>query len=104
MQIKRKGYKKAKRRLLFLIVVLVVLLVFVMGSISREWLKIIDNRREVLTLTVKYNDLCKEAEQLTSDVNKLQDPDYIARYAREKYAYTKDGELIIRIPKSSTSE
>ena len=32
------------------------------------------------------------------DADKLQDPDYIARYAREKYFYSKDGEYIIKIP------
>ena len=32
------------------------------------------------------------------DANKLQDPDYIARYAREKYLYSKDGEFILKIP------
>ena len=32
------------------------------------------------------------------DVDKLQDPDYIARDAREKYLYSKDGEFIIKIP------
>ena len=28
----------------------------------------------------------------------MQDPEYIARYLREKYLYSKDGEDIIRIP------
>ena len=28
---------------------------------------------------------------------KLQDPEYVAKYAREKYLYSKDGELIIKI-------
>ena len=32
------------------------------------------------------------------DVEKLEDPDYIARYAREKYMYSKDGEIILRLP------
>ena len=32
------------------------------------------------------------------DIKKLNDPDYVARYAREKYLYSKNGELIIRIP------
>ena len=39
----------------------------------------------------------KEAE-LKVDVEKLEDPDYIARYAREKYMYSKDGEIILRLP------
>ena len=43
-------------------------------------------------------------EELTSDVNKLQDSDYIARYAREKYYYSKDGELILKIPLDDEEE
>ena len=41
----------------------------------------------------------KEKEvELENDVNKLKDPEYLARYAREKYFYSKDGEYVIRIP------
>ena len=32
------------------------------------------------------------------DAKKLQNPDYIARYAREKYSYSKDGEYVLQIP------
>ena len=40
----------------------------------------------------------KEKEEvLKSDATKLQDPDYVARYAREKYLYSKDGEIILQI-------
>ena len=34
---------------------------------------------------------------MQTDVIKLQDPEYVAKYAREKYLYSKDGELIIKI-------
>lgn len=46
----------------------------------------------------KLISLKDEQEILNSDIKKLEDPDYVARYAREKYMYSKDGELIIRIP------
>ena len=36
-------------------------------------------------------------ETLSSDIIKLQDPDYIARFAREKYLYSRNGEIIIKI-------
>ena len=39
----------------------------------------------------------KEAE-LKVDVERLEDPDYVARYAREKYMYSKEGEIILRLP------
>ena len=46
-----------------------------------------------------FADKLKEKEdELKVDASKLQDPDYIARYAREKYSYSKDGEIILRIP------
>ena len=31
------------------------------------------------------------------DIKKLNDPDYITKYVREKYLYSKDGEIILRI-------
>lgn len=40
----------------------------------------------------------EEEKVLSSDIEKLKDPAYIAIYAREKYLYSKDGELIIRLP------
>ena len=43
-------------------------------------------------------ELKDKEEELKATVTKLQDPDYVARYAREKYLYSKDGEIIIRIP------
>lgn len=41
--------------------------------------------------------LKEEKEALESDISKLEDPDYIAKYVREKYFYSKEGELILRL-------
>lgn len=101
---KKNSLKFAKRRLFCLMGLLIVLVVGIVASVFNDWLQIFDNKHQVSVLTAKYDDLQQQKEQLQSDVNKLQDPDYVARYAREKYLYTKDGELIIRIPKASDSE
>ena len=50
-------------------------------------------------LTVKIDELVNEKKILETDIKKLEDPDYIAKYVREKYFYSKDGELILRIEK-----
>lgn len=47
-------------------------------------------KKELVTLDEK-------GEALESDIKRLKDPDYIAKYVREKYLYSKNGELIIRI-------
>ena len=42
--------------------------------------------------------LHKKPSQSLNSIELLQDKDYLARYAREKYFYSKDGEVIIRMP------
>lgn len=48
-------------------------------------------------LKIKISDLEKEKQVLETDIMKLEDPDYIAKYVREKYYYSKNGEVILRI-------
>lgn len=56
------------------------------------------NKQEIATMNQYYVDLLAEEESLTSEVTKLHDSDYIARYAREKYMYSLPGEIIIKMP------
>lgn len=57
--------------------------------------QIISNKKEKEELTKKYDELLENEETLEGEVVKLQDPEYVAKYAREKYLFTKEGELII---------
>ena len=57
--------------------------------------KMKDQKKE---LEDRIASLKEEEKVLESDIQKLEDPSYVARYAREKYLYSKDGEIIIRIP------
>ena len=95
---KRKGSNKAKKRFLFLSVFFIGSVGLSFVSIFRDWLQIVDNKQQIASLTSYYDDLLKEEESLTSEVTKLHDPDYVARYAREKYMYSLPGEFIIKIP------
>ena len=61
--------------------------------------KIREMKKEKITLNNKILELEKEKEVLETDIMKLEDPDYIAKYVREKYFYSKDGELILRMDK-----
>lgn len=65
---------------------------------SKSWVNIYKKYQEKKVLTTELEELKKEEEVLRANVDKLKDPDYIARYAREKYLYTKDGEYVIKLP------
>lgn len=65
---------------------------------------LIDNLYQINDLKMEFKDLEKERvslleqeEALDADIKRLSDPEYVARYAREKYLYSKEGELILRI-------
>ena len=80
-----KKKKKKKMGPFFLCVFSLAMIIFTTYTVGKYW----------VTIYSKYKD--KESE-LKADVEKLQDKDYVARYAREKYYYSKDGEYILRIP------
>ncbi len=60
--------------------------------------QIVDKYKEAEVLEKKMAALDEKEQDLNNEILKLQDQDYLARYAREKYFYSKNGELIIRIP------
>lgn len=68
-------------------------------TIGKYWVEIFEKYQEKKALDDELTSLKEKEEELTVDANKLQNPDYIARYAREKYLYSKDGEFILQIPK-----
>ena len=90
--------KKTKRRLVVFGLGSLAIIIVTTFTIGHYWVEIYDKYREKNELDEKLASLKEKDEVLRADVNKLQDPDYIARYAREKYLYSKDGEFIIKIP------
>lgn len=54
-------------------------------------------KTEENSLSNKLMDLKTEEEYLKTQILKLNDKEYIARYAREHFLYSKDGEYVIRI-------
>lgn len=93
----RKVSKGAKRRLFCYIAIFVFLVSYTSYTTFNYWQQILKNKNEEKLLQEKYKKLLASEAVLETDVIKLQDPEYVAKYAREKYLYTKDGELIIKI-------
>ena len=92
-----KKNKKVKRRMRMYLLVIAGLLSFFVYKMVYYWPKIFENYEKKAKLDREYETLLSEEETLSSNLIKLKDPDYIARFAREKYLYSKDGEVIIKI-------
>lgn len=101
---KKKTAKKETSRIGFLLFSVVLFLVILISTIFSDVQQIIYNKNKTEELRIKYTELLEEEASLNSEVTKLQDPEYKARYAREKYMYTKDGEKILTIIESDISK
>ena len=104
----KKAIKKKKNNSnsmvgILLLAVLLFLIVLV-STVFSDWNQIMKNNEQTKELSVYYERLLEEGASLNNEVIKLQDPEYVARYAREKYMYTKDGEIILKIIESEEKE
>lgn len=91
-----KVTKKQRRRLTLFFVIFIFIIAFMCINILPDWMKIISNNKEIANLENSYEDLLDDEEALKAEVQKLKNPEYVERYAKEKYLYTKDNEIIIR--------
>ena len=51
-------------------------------------------------LVVQKNELKKEKAKLSKEVDSLNDSDYVVRYARSHYIFSKNGEEVIILPEN----
>ena len=89
--------QKDKRRMLIWSLLIVIIISYLAVFSIHYWSQILSNRKEKIKLETDYNELLKKEQDLKSQITKLQDPEYMAKYAREKYLYSKKDEIIIKI-------
>lgn len=85
-----------KKNILFMSIIFVFLIITVTNCISL-CVKIHKIKKERNIFETRLALLLEKEQNLKQEAEKLNDPDYIARYAREKYLFSKDGEFNIRI-------
>lgn len=94
---KRKKSKKERKRLFLITTAICLLMAFLVSSVYKDWIKILNNKSKELALNNKYEELLEEENSLNSEITKLQDDAYLARYAKEKFMYSATGDTIIRM-------
>ncbi len=101
---KKHVSKSAKKRLLFFGTLSFAMIIYFFITLTTYTLNIIDLNYEKKELQKQLLVLKEDEENLNIELKKLQDPDYIARFARENYLYSKNGEYIIKIQDNKKTE
>ena len=94
---RRKYTVKTKSRMLVIFLFFIVIISTLGYTLFFNVCQIIDLKLGMIDLEEKKLELEDEEKVIEADIKRLQNPEYIARYAREKYFYSKPGEIILRI-------
>lgn len=95
-----KSYRRFKK---LVVIALLVITVLAGKEVIQNQLQInqINQQNQKSQTILKKNK--KESAQLEQKIKQLQDQDYLQKYIREKYYYTKDNEQVYNLPKSKNN-
>jgi len=94
---KKRVSKQSKRRLMIIAPLFIIVIISCAVTVISMGYNLYKLHYEEKALKEDLTNLQKDAEDLKTEITKLQDKDYVARYARENYLYTKDGEYVIKV-------
>ena len=99
---KPQSKKPAKRKMTpftrLLCIVVILFSVYLLYRVAAEVYTTITLKQQLALVEEKYQQVLDENEYLTRERAKLEDPDYVASYARGNYMLSKDDEQIFYLP------
>lgn len=81
-------------------IVFIVISVFLIYTLVAKVQHIQAEQATYQKLVVQEKELKKEKEKLAKEVDSLNDSDYVVRYARSHYIFSKNGEEVIILPEN----
>lgn len=95
--------KKRINRLRVLKLAFVVICVFVAVTFAGRLYGLYQRSVDLAEARARQSDLEEECAKLEEENALLEDEEYITRFARENWVFTKDGETVIPLPEDAAS-
>lgn len=97
--------KNRKLRFIILGSISVISIIYFIVTLTTDWTKINNLKKQEKELNQSLSSLKENAENLKIEIEKLKDPEYIARFARKNFFYSKSaGEYVIKIDKKEPED
>ena len=81
-------------------IVFLIISVFLIYTLIAKVQHIQAEKATYQKLVVQENELKKEKAKLAKEVDSFNDSDYVVRYARSHYIFSKNGEEVIILPEN----
>ena len=94
---KKKVSKKSKRRLMIFGILSIIAIGYFFVTLIGYTYNYISLKNEEKSLKNQLVTLQDKKANLKIEIQKLNDPEYVARYAKENYLYSEDGEIVLKI-------
>ena len=92
----KKFTTKTTGRMIIILILLCSIIATLVYTLLINLEQINDLENEFAKLEQKQEELEEDEEAYNADIKRLSEDEYIARYAREKYFYYKDGERVLK--------
>lgn len=81
-------------------VMLIVMLLFILPTYNlvTNYIKLQERKQESVSLKKEYEQLSKDTEAKLALAEQLKNDEFVSKYARAKYYYSREGELIFPTP------
>lgn len=104
MTTKKKIPTASKHRLMIFGTISIVFIGYFFVTLINYTIHINQLKMQEKELKTELGALKLEADSLSTTIQQLKDPDYVARYARERYYYSANGEYILKMDQSEKKE
>ena len=94
---RKKVSKKSKRRLMIFGILSIIAIGYFFVTLIGYTYNYISLKNEEKTLKNQLVTLQDKKANLKIEIQKLNDLEYVARYAKENYLYSEDGEIVLKI-------
>lgn len=81
-------------------IMLIVMLLFILPTYNlvTSYIKLQERKQEAISLKKEYDELSKEIKAKLELAEQLKSDEFVSKYARAKYYYSREGEIIYPTP------
>ncbi|MGT2772206.1 FtsB family cell division protein [Streptococcus marimammalium] len=90
--------RKHHRFIGLILIVITLLFILPTYNLVSSYVALENRKQQIIELQKEFNTLEEETKQKKELANRLKDTDYVEKYARAKYSYKFEGEVVLQTP------